>query len=931
MALGQQIAVIDALGRKTQSRYNDRGQLIEVIYPDTTPTDDSDNFRQKYRYDAAGRKIASIDMAGRETRFVYNAIGRLIETIYPDTTPAVWTDNPRSRTEYFIDGSVKAEIDERGNRTEYVYDAKGRKIAIIFPDHTATTLTDNPRTSFQYDAAGQKVAVTDALGRTTRYVYDNLGRLVKTLFADQSTTSSTYDNLGHQIAGTDQNGKNTYYRYDALGQLIGVQNALGDWTEYGYNEVGNLVWQEDVLDLRTNYEYDGVGRRTTVILPLGQKSISSYDGVGNLQTYTDFNGNFTAYSYDPLNRLIQKQYKDGSYDRFTYTPVGQRATVTDGRGTTTYTYNERNWLISRNDPDGQSISYNYDTVGNRTSTTTASGTINYSYNERNWLDLVVQNGITLADYDYDTVGNLVRTQFANGTLEVRQYNSLNQLIDLTNQKSNGEVLSSYAYSLNKVGHRTQVIEHNGRQVNYAYDDLYRLTQEQITDSVNGNRTYDYSYDKASNQLTKVESIGEIATTTDYVYDANDHLSEERINGQTLVTYTYDNNGSTLAKREGGSITSYTWNTEPEARLVGVTVTDANGMAIEQIDYQYDADGMRVSTTVNGQQIRYLIDKNQSYTQVLEEYTIDNTILNSYVYGNDLISQNQDNNTSFYHVDGLGSTRLLTDNQGNLVSTYDYDAFGRLLDSTGSVNNSYLFAGEQYDNNIDSYYLRQRYYDFNTGRFTQGDFFEGDLEIPISLNKFLYTLANPVNDVDPSGLISLWLLEGIFVHNAISRNFIGKAYDSISPLYGHNLLANREISTILRERHPGQEFDRNLKRPDLIDLTQQEIYEIKTVRQAAIGANELITYYLPDLNSFDPGWSIGTDYDPPDQMTVPLAGRINIYAPTLQGSGYPGVVSYEKISNRNTNPSLEFSIEFAIYAYLAAMMTLILSTTRGLAV
>jgi hypothetical protein len=71
------------------------------------------------------------------------------------------------------------------------------------------------------------------------------------------------------------------------------------------------------------------------------------------------------------------------------------------------------------------------------------------------------------------------------------------------------------------------------------------------------------------------------------------------------------------------------------------------------------------------------------------------------------------------------------------------------------------------------------------------------------------------------------------------------------------MTNREISTILRTRHPSNQYQRNEKRPDLIDLTAQDIYEIKTVKQASIGYGELQTYYLPDLNQHDPGWTVGT--------------------------------------------------------------------------
>jgi RHS repeat-associated protein len=149
---------------------------------------------------------------------------------------------------------------------------------------------------------------------------------------------------------------------------------------------------------------------------------------------------------------------------------------------------------------------------------------------------------------------------------------------------------------------------------------------------------------------------------------------------------------------------------------------------------------------------YLVDSNRDYAQVVAE-SKGGTIGVSYVYGNDLISQKRGNAESFYLVDGLGSTRGLTNAAGGLTDSYTYDAFGNLVSSAGSTQNSYLFAGEQYDSNLDQYYLRQRFYDAGTGRFTRKDTFEGDVNSPISLHKYLYGNGNPVKYTDPSGLYS----------------------------------------------------------------------------------------------------------------------------------------------------------------------------------
>ena len=127
---------------------------------------------------------------------------------------------------------------------------------------------------------------------------------------------------------------------------------------------------------------------------------------------------------------------------------------------------------------------------------------------------------------------------------------------------------------------------------------------------------------------------------------------------------------------------------------------------------------------------------------------------SYSYGDDLISQTQGTTTHYYHYDGLGSTRALSDASGALTDTYAYDAFGELLQQTGTTENHYRFAGEQYDAGLDQYYLRARYYDQGVGRFTQQDTWMGRDSDPITLHKYLYANSDPVNHTDPSGQMSL---------------------------------------------------------------------------------------------------------------------------------------------------------------------------------
>jgi RHS repeat-associated protein len=140
--------------------------------------------------------------------------------------------------------------------------------------------------------------------------------------------------------------------------------------------------------------------------------------------------------------------------------------------------------------------------------------------------------------------------------------------------------------------------------------------------------------------------------------------------------------------------------------------------------------------------------------VIKETNATTGNITDYLYGDDLIKQTQAANDSYYLYDGLGSTRALSNSAGTITDSYNYESFGEVLNQTGSTENNYLFTGEQFDSNLDNYYLRARYYDQGIGRFTQADKWVGEESNPVTFNKFLYTYSDPVNFIDPSGYFGI---------------------------------------------------------------------------------------------------------------------------------------------------------------------------------
>ncbi|MHC5058237.1 MAG: RHS repeat-associated core domain-containing protein [Planctomycetota bacterium] len=129
--------------------------------------------------------------------------------------------------------------------------------------------------------------------------------------------------------------------------------------------------------------------------------------------------------------------------------------------------------------------------------------------------------------------------------------------------------------------------------------------------------------------------------------------------------------------------------------------------------------------------------------------------------------------------GLGSTRALTDAAGIATDTYIYEAFGDIVSQTGSTPNSYMFTGEQYDPNVGFYYLRARYYNPSVGRFHTVDPWQGSIYDPVSLHRYLYAHADPVNLWDPSGKV-VTLLELTIVSAVINVLIAEVMYFLLTP-------------------------------------------------------------------------------------------------------------------------------------------------------
>jgi RHS repeat-associated protein len=225
----------------------------------------------------------------------------------------------------------------------------------------------------------------------------------------------------------------------------------------------------------------------------------------------------------------------------------------------------------------------------------------------------------------------------------------------------------------------------------------------------------------------------------YQYNSSNQLTS--IPG---TTYTYDNNGNTKTKTTAAGTTTYTW--DFENRLTQVALPGTTGT----VTFKYDPFGRRVqkaftqggtTTTTN-----YLYDG----ANVIEEMDNGGNVLARYTQGpvaDEQLSELRSGTTSYYDADGLGSITSLSNGAGTLANTYTYEAYGKLIASSGTLSNPFQYTGREFDSETAIYEYRARYFDPNVGRFISQD----PIGFKGGINFYAYVGNNPINLFDPTGL------------------------------------------------------------------------------------------------------------------------------------------------------------------------------------
>ena len=231
-------------------------------------------------------------------------------------------------------------------------------------------------------------------------------------------------------------------------------------------------------------------------------------------------------------------------------------------------------------------------------------------------------------------------------------------------------------------------------------------------------------------------------------------------------------------------------------------------------------------------------------------------------------------TLIFGHDGHGSVRILFDLAGALVQLYVYEAYGQLAAiynaagqflsaNPADARTTILDDGEPFDNRIGWGYRRARWVDPHTGRFNGFDPFFGNLWEPQSFHKYVFVAGDPINSVDPSGLVRISpsigrMIASLGVDLAIriligirATYVLGEAYRKETNPRG-NVAINLAIGRIGDPDLPNGRMVKEFKnRPDIVDHDKRTVYEVKSELLIPLGYKE-VEHYIDILGRRYPG-------------------------------------------------------------------------------
>ena len=366
-------------------------------------------------------------------------------------------------------------------------------------------------------------------------------------------------------------------------------------------------------------------------------------------------------------------------------------------------------------------------------------------------------------YGYDALNRIRHIRYGNGVETAYTYDGDGNVRTLET-RAGKTVLLSFAYRYDGNGNRTAktgtqatlggiISGSNVLDISYAYDVRGQLLEERRNGA-----SVCYAYDKAGNRIRKTDAQGEIR----YLYNEKNQLVEEE-SPADRKQFSYDRQGGIIEEKNAAGIRRFSYNSRRQQTRVETETGNVQ-------ENRYDAEGLRFELLENGRRTSFVYHDGELLQEEGREEQG-----TSYHLGAGMEAFRRGQELSYYHRDEQLSTVFVTDGQGEIRNSYQYDAFGIPLETTEQLNNRIRYTGQQYDDVTGQYYLRARYYNPVAGRFMQEDVYQGD-----GLNLYAYCGNNPVVYDDPSGYASTSIGKACPPKGKISESVDESGSNTVNP-------------------------------------------------------------------------------------------------------------------------------------------------------
>ncbi len=707
---GNPTSIINELGHTTTMDYNGQGLIERMQTPNglvTTYTYNNDGLLETKTETPPLGSPGNV----RVTSNTYNAAGLLDTVTTPDGIMLTFTYDGRSRLEEVTDNagqSITFTYDDAGNIiTTETRNGDGTLALVvnsIFDDRNRLTQTRSPHDATDdsivqmlLDAEGNLEALTDPKNQTSSNVYDKVHRVVSNTHRLNGVTTFEYDDLDRITQVLAPNGAVTNYTYDLIGRRLTESSPDRGTLTFGYDLANNLTSITDARGIITSLSYDELERVTAKTFPntiAGKVEDVSYvydicpRGVGRLCERTDESG-VTAFSYDAFGNVI------------TETRVTAGATFTHS-----YTYDEGDNIVQQTLPSGRDITITRDAVRRMASISA---------------DVNGASTTLLSAMTYRGDNQLLTATFGNGAVDMRQYDLQGRL---TQQSLNaGVTLDTRSYTFDKNSNIESILGSSENNV-YGYDALDRIT----SDTINTAPAIDYTYDQNDNRLTRGAGETVIEVNSNRILRRDDVVPDGSTISFSDRQMIYNDAGRLYQLIEDGTLKAeYVYN--DNGLRTQKTVHDGSGGSTTTV-YHYDQFGQLVSeTTEAGAPLRDYLwhDNGEAKVQI------------------DAVGSDQ---VVYLHSDHLLTTRLATNQSGQVTWRWEGEAFGNTLaDEIGGVEVNLRFPGQYFDSETNLHYNHFRYYDPAIGRYVTSD----PIGLDSEFNTYSYVLANPILGFDTNGL------------------------------------------------------------------------------------------------------------------------------------------------------------------------------------